>query len=1331
LHKVFWRERLRTYRFIYMQRIEGRLSKAEEFEKNHEWLEAAELYGKALRIVEEEDFLKRGEIQEKLGLCFYKVALQTDKQDVLNSHVQKATEAYEAASRAFSSLSDPSCKASAIRCKALALFCALDLLDKSKEIMKELYTVLKFQKDALEAYKKSGDAAGAIAQYRDILQTIDDLLEYEEMRGKRVELVELGLTYGEEAIQTCLDLKNERDLADVYLKLSELLGVGSGIVEDETQRMTSRNRQEEYLKNALELSERIGDSIIRAKAVSSHVHWRKLRSAGEAAPVYLRNMQDVLEDCRKTRNRTVITTVINSIIYGLLHELIGATNSDHAEETFAAIKKYTSESIRLNRVTFGKSKAIASLGDTYWYLGIGYRNYACLSEKNPEARVKLLDKGIQIAKKIPSHTSPIGKIFFLSTYSYHLNTRASIEQDDAKRKKLLLEALKTSNQWMKSIENLFPYFYRLIADHLLVYSSIRAKLAQMEAADKQIKTLQEASEYSKKGIKYLRTGDLDKSLRINLANALLELGRIQFQLHQLTGNRKFLRKSFSTLEEAARAYSAEGLYIRTAETFWNLANIQDAARQFQEAAESFDMASKNYRRMAPEIPQLEDFYIDYATYMQAWSNIEKARHCHARHEYHQAKKHYEKAASLHRSSKSWKYLASNYLAWAQLEYGENLSRDEQTEEAIRRFQSAVGLFQEAKSTLRVAADRAEKADEKDLAKRLIKASGIREEYCIGRIAVEKAKILDREGDNAASSTEYGLAAKRFQRVLDTIEHESSFTNATIAKDRRELMPIIYLCKAWQIMTKAEAEASPELYLKASQLFDEAKEHSFNEKARLLALGHSRFCKALEAGTRFEDSRNTKLYMSATQHLESAANYYVKAGFKIASEYAIATQRLFDGYVYMANAKKEADPGKKARYYMVAEKVLQTSIGSYLKAKHPAKSEQVQRLLEKVREERELAVSLSEVLRAPTITSSTVSFVTPTPTEETAVGLERFEHANVQANLILPEKEIPVGEDFNLVIQIANVGKGTVLLDKVEGIFPPGFELVAKPSYCYFEDVNLNMKGKRLDPLKNEETRLVLRSFHEGTFEMKPRIVYLDEEGHQMVSELEPVAIKVSKVVLPRRINTGFDGLDNLLFGGIPENYSVILTSPSCDERDFLIRSFLEAGARERQITFYITTKAIGAENLAEKFQSNLYLFICNPQADTIIKNAPNVFKLKGVENLTDISIALSSAFRRLHKPPKAPRRACVEIVSDVLLQHNAVQTRRWLNALLPESKSTGFTTLAVIDPGMHSSQEVRAVLDLFEGEINIYEKETETGMKRFLKIKKMYDQKHFKNELPI
>jgi len=236
-----------------------------------------------------------------------------------------------------------------------------------------------------------------------------------------------------------------------------------------------------------------------------------------------------------------------------------------------------------------------------------------------------------------------------------------------------------------------------------------------------------------------------------------------------------------------------------------------------------------------------------------------------------------------------------------------------------------------------------------------------------------------------------------------------------------------------------------------------------------------------------------------------------------------------------------------------------------------------------------------------------------------------------------------------------------------------------------------------------------------------------ETGRQMVSEPKPVA----ELILPSHITTGYKELDNLLLGGIPQSYAVILTSPSCDERDLLIKRFLEAGTKDGQITFHIITKASGIENLAEEFQSNFYLFVCNPQADKIIKTLPNVYKLKGIDNLTDINIALTSALRKLDATPKAPRRVCIEIISDVLLQHHAVQTRKWVNALIPELKSKGFTTLAVMDPEMHPPQEVRAILGLFDGEISIYKKATEKGLEKLLKIEKMTNQKYSESELPL
>jgi tetratricopeptide (TPR) repeat protein/KaiC/GvpD/RAD55 family RecA-like ATPase len=215
------------------------------------------------------------------------------------------------------------------------------------------------------------------------------------------------------------------------------------------------------------------------------------------------------------------------------------------------------------------------------------------------------------------------------------------------------------------------------------------------------------------------------------------------------------------------------------------------------------------------------------------------------------------------------------------------------------------------------------------------------------------------------------------------------------------------------------------------------------------------------------------------------------------------------------------------------------------------------------------------------------------------------------------------------------------------------------------------------------------------------------------------------------VSTGYADLDKLLYGGIPSNHAVVLTSPSCDERDWLIKSFLEAGAKKGEVAFYVTINPGSAKTLVDEFKSSFWLFVCNPQADAIVKDAPNVVKLKGVENLTDISIALTSTIRKLDPSLKGPRRICLGLVSDVLLQHHAVQTRRWLAGLIPELQAEEFTTLALIDPQVHPSEELHAILGLFEGEINIFEKETEKGLERYLKIKKMSNHKYLENELPL
>ncbi len=188
----------------------------------------------------------------------------------------------------------------------------------------------------------------------------------------------------------------------------------------------------------------------------------------------------------------------------------------------------------------------------------------------------------------------------------------------------------------------------------------------------------------------------------------------------------------------------------------------------------------------------------------------------------------------------------------------------------------------------------------------------------------------------------------------------------------------------------------------------------------------------------------------------------------------------------------------------------------------------------------------------------------------------------------------------------------------------------------------------------------------------------------------------------------------------------MLVAPSCDERQLLIKLFLEAGSRNGETTIYVTCEAINAEELAQAFQSDFYVVVCNPQADAAIPSSPGVFKLKGVENLTEIDIALTRLFRTINLPQNQPNRLCIDLLSDVLLQHHAVTTRKWLTGLITVLKPRGFTTLAVIDP-LILPEEVPAIVGLFDGQIKVSEK----GAVRTLRILRLQDENYLKDEVTL
>jgi hypothetical protein len=1097
--------------------VEEILHQAEQSEKEYDWLGATALHEKALNLLLESDFSRKGEIHERLGYALYRFAFQAESKDEFRDRLHQSSVAYEKAVELYGELNEPVKTARTLRCDAMIAYIGYWLATEAKEKKEKIDECWRLTKDALAAFKEAGEGWEYGKTNNQLSNGVVFAFCLNWDFQAREKMMREAVESGEQAIKFLSTFQDSNELAKAYARTAYCLGVFDHYFLDLDEKQKDSEKIQHYWQKAKELSEDVAlFEFLYPVFGAQFLLW------GDGTEEALTNLNKALEHGRKTKDKFIIGCALDWLVY---HTCFKPTPKYHEDpEERSAIDKTINQYVEDAKQQYAPISFISPRGDAFWIeMETTVNYYTALAFYETDLRKKrgLLEKAREACpeglRRAEASGNPQVTAYANGLFGGVLVSLAEIETSSEAKKRLLEEALEHKHEAARIGDKLEPYLRWNRGVSQISLAVVKSQLADLARDPETRKNmLLEAILDHETGSKLCLEEARVLEKQFPLAGWALgwqhyTLGVWLNRLYELTSNEKHLRGAAKAFVEAAESYQKVDFKNRVAECQWKAALTYDALGEHLKAAESFDLASDNYKIVSERVSQIKNFYLEYAFYMAAWSEIEKARHHHGRQEYGLAKEHFEKAANLHRSLKKWSYLAPNYSAWANVEYAEDLSRKEQCEEAIRAFKEAIKLFDETKKSIQNELSKIEDADEKRMANSIVKATDMRHEYCVARIAIEDAKILDKKGDHYFSSEKYGQAAEAFEKMSQALETE---------QQRKEFNLIISLSHAWQKMTLAEAKSSPALYLEASQIFEQAEDLSPNEKTKMLLLGHSRFCKALEAGTRFADSRDATLHQIAEQHLESAASYYVRAGFQNASEYSKAIEHLFDAYLYMDDAKREKDPEKKARLYIMAEKVLQTSAGSFMKAEHPEKTEQVQRLLEKVKEERELALSLSEVFHAPSIVSTTAAFNTPGPTHENAVGLEKFEHADVHANIIVDRNELRVGENLELEIELANAGKGTALLDKIEGAIPNGFEIAEKLQIYRVEGCNVNMKGRRLEQLKGEDVKLSLRPKHKGSFTLRPVILYFDENGNAKSHEPEPVMITVRELGISGWIKGG-------------------------------------------------------------------------------------------------------------------------------------------------------------------------------------------------------------------
>jgi KaiC/GvpD/RAD55 family RecA-like ATPase len=216
--------------------------------------------------------------------------------------------------------------------------------------------------------------------------------------------------------------------------------------------------------------------------------------------------------------------------------------------------------------------------------------------------------------------------------------------------------------------------------------------------------------------------------------------------------------------------------------------------------------------------------------------------------------------------------------------------------------------------------------------------------------------------------------------------------------------------------------------------------------------------------------------------------------------------------------------------------------------------------------------------------------------------------------------------------------------------------------------------------------------------------------------------------IPPIISTGYADLDRALNGGIPEEFAVVIVSPSFDERDLLLRKVVNSALSSGRLAILISNDMGRTKDMASRYPNGFYAL--SPQADRISQHGPNLLKIPSIENLSDANISLGLVLKDVLAKEKATKRIIIiDILSDLLLRYKSILTRRWLTDFVGKRKAEGFTIIATLNPLTTTKEETQNIIDFFDGVIEIFEKPLMERSRRFLMIRKMYGQKYSDSEV--
>jgi predicted amidohydrolase/tetratricopeptide (TPR) repeat protein len=943
------------------------LKKAREAEKNYKWIEAVDLYEKAIKFYLDENLIEKAANHYKnLGYAHFRGADIVETPEDYLKQLRCAIKAYKESSKFYKQLGKRSIE---FECKAEVYYINGFLATSDLESQKTFLQAIKLFREASEIYSKESDNESFARLMCRIASISYFLMNYHINQEEYDQVVQQGIESSEKAWEISEKTENILILSE-SLNMRLLIKFMGWSVKNFKKIENLREITQKFwivCNKSIAIIDKVDDpyalSLAYAATGISYCYTgyqfvEDEREQEEYLDKGIELLEKALSFARKAKSKFNILGDLFFIGYFALF-------SGRINYLQKRILNDIKDCLELGKIYAHSYSLYRSLGyilPALYYTNSSQRSFFTMAQRKIYA-----EKGLQYVKEAMSTPNfPSIKAWLyqglILAYS-QLTILAESKTKQQEYSQLMLHYAKEAEQFGLKYEGGFPQ----AGGYTSLYKAYKTLADIAKKKEDMITNLKNAINAQKKSINYAilsRSGAITEQMR---------LGLLYEELGIITGEETILNQAREIFLHTIKESIDRRYFSYEAASYQYIARIEDRLGNYILSAENYKKAQEAYNRSLQMIQYklLKNRITEKLNYVRAWTFIEEAKSFHIRENHIESKNYYEKAYDILIELPNYGYEASYYSGWILLEEAEELSKQEEHEKAIESFKNTGDIFKKAIGTLLKSYQKSREKFEKERINKLEKIAKVRVNHCNARINLEEGRILGKKGEHIAAAEKFALASSQFRDICVLFK---------VKREREDLEAVYYLCRAWEDMELAENYEDPYRFSEAAGLFTKASDLFRDAKLKLLSSGNSAFCKALEYGCKFDETTDmgikNNLYPKVKVNLSKAANLYQKGGFESGADWAQATSIYFDAIWHLIRADEETDFQEKGKLLGIGSKYLSFALELFGKAGYKDKEKEVQDRLKRVQKEETILFSALSTIKEPSISRSTMGIVAP-------------------------------------------------------------------------------------------------------------------------------------------------------------------------------------------------------------------------------------------------------------------------------------------------------------------------------------------------------------------